>query len=444
MKNLTIQLYFDGRWNNVAMLDSSNTKPSSPIFSYAKSHVLAYFGQNDQIAVSSTDEVDFFPKQNTNGLPTFVYDIAPQGYGKRRLLQDWPNLGGYPDDWYALSIGAANPIGNIRIKEAAEHFQREFGAIKTVFKKGFSKEEVLNHTPEFIDYVVSCHYGVAGSSGLQGECPKYLLVEDVHRKFHIDGMIDDAQVVKHYILKMPKTHNNTRDLQILTAEPSYLEIARDAKCKVGGKLEVHNGSLLIPRFDRKVTPEGVQRIAQESLLTMMNKPGYGITFYHQEAISAMAKYCTTPYLDIAEYVFRDMLNIALGNRDNHGRNTAFHRYNGVITIAPLFDFAPMYLDQDAIARSATWQQFEKYGRVDYLAIMDWMLEEVEPVKSNAVEFVKYFRERLPILQNMNWLLAKHQVDEKIASNRQESIGEIAHQAEKLESLLGRFGNSARI
>ena len=74
----------------------------------------------------------------------------------------------------------------------------------------------------------------------------------------------------------------------------------------------------------------------------MNKAGYGITFYHQEAVQAMQEKCTHAHLDIAEYLLRDMVNMAFGNRDNHGRNTAFHRYNNHTGISPLFDFAPMY------------------------------------------------------------------------------------------------------
>jgi len=56
-------------------------------------------------------------------------------------------------------------------------------------------------------------------------------------------------------------------------------------------------------------------------------------------------------------VLRDALNIALGNKDNHGRNTAFQRFdNGRIALAPLFDFAPMFLHPEGIARRTRWER----------------------------------------------------------------------------------------
>ena len=49
------------------------------------------------------------------------------------------------------------------------------------------------------------------------------------------------------------------------------------------------------------------------------------------------------------------MNVVLGNKDNHGRNTALLRYEtGVVKLAPMFDFAPMYLDPEGIARVCRW------------------------------------------------------------------------------------------
>jgi serine/threonine protein kinase HipA of HipAB toxin-antitoxin module len=59
---------------------------------------------------------------------------------------------------------------------------------------------------------------------------------------------------------------------------------------------------------------------------------------------------------IIEYVKRDIANIALGNKDNHARNTAIQRKpDGTISLTPLFDFAPMWLHPDGIARRIRWQ-----------------------------------------------------------------------------------------
>ena len=49
-----------------------------------------------------------------------------------------------------------------------------------------------------------------------------------------------------------------------------------------------------------------------------------------------------PEGEVVEYVKRDVANIVLGNKDNHGRNTAVQRHcDGTVRLAPVFDFAPM-------------------------------------------------------------------------------------------------------
>jgi serine/threonine-protein kinase HipA len=50
-----------------------------------------------------------------------------------------------------------------------------------------------------------------------------------------------------------------------------------------------------------------------------------------------------------------MLNIALGNTDNHGRNTALQvTADGVARLTPVFDVAPMFMDRSAIPRQTRW------------------------------------------------------------------------------------------
>jgi len=55
-------------------------------------------------------------------------------------------------------------------------------------------------------------------------------------------------------------------------------------------------------------------------------------------------------------MLRDVLNLAMRNTDNHARNTAVQRLpGGTVQLAPLFDFAPMFLDPEIIPRSCHWQ-----------------------------------------------------------------------------------------
>ena len=83
----------------------------------------------------------------------------------------------------------------------------------------------------------------------------------------------------------------------------------------------------------------------------------------------MRQYSADPLLDIAEYLRRDIANLALGNPDNHGRNSALSKHqDGTIRLSPLFNFAPMRLAKEGIARSTRWAMMCDGGR-DHLP--DW-------------------------------------------------------------------------
>lgn len=78
---------------------------------------------------------------------------------------------------------------------------------------------------------------------------------------------------------------------------------------------------------------------------------------HNEVCRRLGLWATDPLADVIEYVRRDLANIALGNKDNHGRNTAIQRrQDGTVALAPLFDFAPMWLHPDGIARKMRWER----------------------------------------------------------------------------------------
>ncbi|WP_164852384.1 HipA domain-containing protein [Rheinheimera riviphila] len=59
---------------------------------------------------------------------------------------------------------------------------------------------------------------------------------------------------------------------------------------------------------------------------------------------------------IADYLQRDLLNLCFGNSDNHGRNTAIIKTPHNISLAPVFDFAPMKADPEGIVRATNWSK----------------------------------------------------------------------------------------
>ena len=84
--------------------------------------------------------------------------------------------------------------------------------------------------------------------------------------------------------------------------------------------------------------------------------------------------CTQPLIEVIEYLKRDVANLALGNKDNHARNTAVQRdFSGGIGLTPLYDFAPMYLHPDGIARRIRWIENDR-GASDWSRVVDKVIK----------------------------------------------------------------------
>ncbi len=71
-----------------------------------------------------------------------------------------------------------------------------------------------------------------------------------------------------------------------------------------------------------------------------------------------------------EYIKRDIANLALLDKDNHARNPAVQPdFNGHIALTPLYDFAPLYLYPDGIARRIRWENNDN-GQPDWKRVLD--------------------------------------------------------------------------
>jgi serine/threonine-protein kinase HipA len=95
-----------------------------------------------------------------------------------------------------------------------------------------------------------------------------------------------------------------------------------------------------------------------------------------------------------------VLNVALGNRDNHLRNTALQRFeDGTIRLTPLFDFAPMMLHPDGIARRSRWEG-ERGASPDWPRVVQQCQEATSLPLVNLPSALRELRarfERLPDL-----------------------------------------------
>lgn len=364
MEALTIQVHYNGSWHDAAEVEVHD--PDAGVEGATRLNYFdTYFfdlgdplkpeaGVRDARALSVSCPVTLETRRY-DGWPPFLVDLLPQGPMRRRIARK----NGFSEtvydprvDYRLLRETSGTPIGNLRVKEA---WLAEEQRLQNETIIGVTEDEILARTDRFRQQADRFTGLASGSGGVQGEWPKVLMTLADDGLWYPTPAVSDEKARDHVIVKLQKT-DQRGDQDILEAEPPYLEIARQLGLKVSRPLIGNNVAVIIPRFDREVIRGGgVIRHGQESLYTALNIGGFAGNLRHEICIALLAGLCHDPVSDVAEYVARDVVNRVVGNVDNHGRNTAIQRRDdGIITLAPVFDFVPMRLDRRTIAYSTTW------------------------------------------------------------------------------------------
>jgi len=332
--------------------------------------------------------------------PAFLVDIIPSGAARKYWLRQLQIKNGPFADFELLEKGSINPPGNIRVKSDIQLFSDHHD------HNGFAYEEIIERGIHFIEYAENAGAIVSGTSGAQGESPKFLLIEDFNGKWHGDGALPDKCIKKNWLVKYPRGKQDS-DYQILKLEAAYYEVARSLGAYVHGPLKWERNTLFIPRFDRIKQDKTIVRLGFESLISAMGVSEFGATKNIEDYIGVIRKYSSHPKKDIQEFIFRDFLNILMGNTDNHGRNSAFLKTNdGKIELSPLFDFAPMFLDDAGIPRNSKWRN-EKSHMPDF----DMVFKElVDNQYLDADELIHFLKQTIEKLENLNSIMEKNDID----------------------------------
>jgi len=363
--NCHVQIFLDDRWKTAAIFEPDPRKLDKGIagsgrLQYDIDYAVTYLGNRAaELIPGFTVGFELFRFEQW---PPFLVDLLPGGAGRRAWLRrmqaenDGPQM-----DWHLLTKGAGAPPGNLRIAEAV------LAPPPDHFKLGFPRRDIIEQRERFLDYAEERGAHVAGASSVQGEAPKYLLAEDHAGMFHAEGALPDEKIKKFWLVKFPcGSRTDERNQQVLRNEAPYLEVARKFGIRTGEPLGYEDDVLFVPRFDRKVSDGRVERLGMHSLYAVANIPGYGAAVRHDTYCLALAKVIADPVQQLREYIRRDILNLALRNTDNHGRNTAVLRTNGQVRLSPIFDFAPMFLDPVGIGRVSRWED-ERPGNQPELA-----------------------------------------------------------------------------
>lgn len=394
---LTIQAYLQGGWQDIAQLDFNNDKKLSN-FSYLPDYGLAHFLADNHFATSINYPVELFTDHVENSWLPFLDDIIPAGASKRYWLErlDLTRLPKAEQDYALLRNATIAPVGHLRIKEALPQFANDT-------PKSFSLIDVVDRDVNFLEYASEHGAMAGGATGAGGEAPKLLLRLTDDETVWIDNQQLGDSSDKYYLVKYPRGKRHDIDCDILRAEYHYYHelhamgmdtINTDGMRLIEGE---RYPSLWLPRFDVSVNEneagqKTTQRYAMESVYSMLKK-GAGSLLQHEQTIRSLINIIENSQLVhegfdfnkkgfVIEWVRRDLLNIAFGNSDNHGRNTAFLRDDDSIWLAPIYDFAPMKADPEGIVRSMKWGKptdgLESGGNYRFDLIAQSLADLVEP------------------------------------------------------------------
>jgi serine/threonine-protein kinase HipA len=347
-----IEIFHAGQWVEAAQASFSDVvrngfRASDCVFEYDLHY--AFGDAPPPISLAFPVDADWHALQ---AWPAFLYDLVPQGNGRRFLLDRLQLPDAQASDLPLLCSGAFNPIGRLRVREAVDYFEqhRERHGLAA---DGFEFDELLARAPEFHEAMMVHGMLAAGGTGIQGVAPKYLLTEAHDGKWYPDAALSDARARRHYIVKRPRGPSEA-DRKVLRNEARYMAVAHRLGIRTFDLPVLHGEMLFIPRFDRRAMDGQVLRFHQESAASIAGLGGFGIQADQFRLLAAIRRVVDDPIEETIEFIQRDVLNLAMRNTDNHARNTAVQTVDGVTRLTPLFDFAPMYLDPEGITRAARW------------------------------------------------------------------------------------------
>ncbi|MCC2963353.1 type II toxin-antitoxin system HipA family toxin [Massilia sp. IC2-278] len=351
-----IEIFHEGQWLEAAKASFSDVvrngfRASDCVFEYD----LHYAFRDTPPPVSLACPVDA-DRHVLQAWPTFLYDLVPQGNGRRFLLDRLQLPDAQASDLPLLCAGAFNPIGRLRVREAVQYFDQHVER-HGLASEGFEFDELLARAPEFHEAMMVHGMLAAGGTGIQGVAPKYLLTQAHDGKWYPDAALPDEEAHRHYIVKRPRGPSEA-DRKVLRNEARYMEVAQRFGIRSFALPFLEEDMLFIPRFDRHAQDGQVLRFHQESTASIAGLGGFGIQANQFDLLAAIRRVVDSPLDETIEFIRRDVLNLAMRNPDNHARNTAVQTVDGATRLTPLFDFAPMYLDPEGITRAARWYRLD--------------------------------------------------------------------------------------
>ncbi|WP_302142744.1 type II toxin-antitoxin system HipA family toxin [Halomonas alkalicola] len=396
--DLTLQIHFDQAWHDAAILTlpgpDRGVRGESRL-RYTTEYAVDWMFHDDLHACSLLLPVELMLTHESPRWFGFLEDIMPAG-ASRRFWVDYLGIQGLPagrQDAELLARGTIAPVGNLRIKEAVP----DDSLRDSLGERRFPVQSVVERDVDFLEYAQQMGAASGGATGAGGEAPKLLLRLTDDERVWIDTWQEEAHRPDlPMLVKFPRGSRSADDCDILRAEYHfYQELAALGIDTIEtGAMRLIEGerypSLWLPRFDMQYLDGAWTRYGLESVYSLMGAAP-GTFLRHSETLRRLVALLQAQYrvrelgdaFDIQafviEWVRRDLLNIAFGNSDNHGRNTALIKRPEGIGLAPVYDFAPMRADPEGVTRTTQWAPpLEAGGEYDWPAIAASLSDLVDP------------------------------------------------------------------
>lgn len=390
MDKITVEKYSESEWLPAATLSWDDTKNRCEMD-------ILWGSDSHSVSLGLHPEDTFFhwKQDNRSGnaiIPPFLYDLLPQGSARDSMLQILHLTSrDARADLPILMSGAVNPIGNLRLSSAVKFWKPMLDDAKLHKDRyRFTTKQVVDRDEEFVEAMRLFGFIASGGGSIQGASPKFLLTKDQDGYFMPDLMADDHEAYEHYIVKYPRSKHES-DAAILKHEVMYMQVADRLGLRSSAPPVTIEDSLWMHRFDRAVDPNGVIRLHQESIMSVAGLAGFGQSLTHESVLRILNSRASHPDLEILEYIKRDMLNVVVGNTDNHGRNTALQvTQDGDVQMTPVFDIAPMFMDREAIPRQTRWDKTieSQAGLVDWTRVADVVADDYGYTVHNPMDEFK--------------------------------------------------------
>ena len=235
---------------------------------------------------------------------------------------------------------------------------------------GFALADISDRSEEFLEHIALHSMLAAGTTGVQGVAPKFLLTTNADGHWFADLALPDSLAQEHWLIKLPRGRHDD-DRSVLRNEAAYLTLGAACGLHCRNDHRLVGEMLFVRRFDRTHKNGVLHRLHQESVASIVGQRGFGQSHTQQSLLTGIRQVVDDPLGQTIEFIKRDVLNLAMRNTDNHARNTAIQRTaDGHISLTPLFDFAPMFKDPEVVARSCLWRDKNGVRQDDWTQITE--------------------------------------------------------------------------